>query len=234
MKFLARFINKILGLIGVRLVRIEDLSTFPVGFDPGSDFSLVLIGAHNGQKTQKLVSQALHYGKVCLIEPTPYLFDALRKLYQHNERVTLLNVAVSPDPEEVVEFFYAKKSANTVRGYGDQLGSLSGQHATNHDPNFAPHISKIQVTAMTMTGLLSHLNAHSIDVLFIDTEGYDAKILLSFPFNRLLPKKILFEHKHADGTFRVGKNFASVLTLLESFGYHISIVDVENALAQLQ
>jgi hypothetical protein len=87
---------------------------------------LVLIGTHNGQKTQKLVSQALHYGKICLIEPTPYLFDALRKLYQQNEHMVLLNFEVNSDPDEVVKFFMQKNQL-ILAIQEKPLNSLSGE-----------------------------------------------------------------------------------------------------------
>ena len=98
--------------------------------------------------------------------------------------------------------------------YGDQLGSLDPHHAKNHDIRFEQFVKKIKVPAVTTKKLLSELNCNSIDYLFLDTEGFDAKILLTFPFNLVKPNIICFEHKHSDGTHTIGDNFLSSIKLL--------------------
>ena len=54
----------------------------------------------------------------------------------------------------------------------------------------------------------------------------------NFPFDNLKPDKIIFEHKHSDGTYQIGKEFAAVITLLESLNYSIRILDNENVYAE--
>ncbi len=70
--------------------------------------------------------------------------------------------------------------------------------------------------------------------MITDTEGHDAIVLSKFPFLKFKPRQILFEHKHSDGVFNIGKNFAHLLVLLEAFGYKTKIVDGENCLATLR
>ena len=46
-----------------------------------------------------------------------------------------------------------------------------------------------------------------------------------------MPDRIIFEYKHADGTFNIGRKFGMVLCLLDMLGYNIRIVDDENCVA---
>lgn len=41
----------------------------------------------------------------------------------------------------------------------------------------------------------------------------------------------MFEFKHADGTFNIGRNLGHLLIMLDDLGYNMTIVDVENCLA---
>lgn len=234
MKILARFVNRILSIFGVRLIWLNKASNtnLPFQFQQDSNYSLVLVGGHNGSKTTELVGNALQYGKVCLVEPIPYLFDELTTLYNDTPQVRLLNVAITLNEVEFVDFYAPTREANKVQDYGDQLGSLSSGHAIDHDSNFEPHIKKIRVRAFTISRLLTELGCTDIDLLFLDTEGFDAQILKCFPFDVLKPNKIIFEHMHSDGTHQIGKNFASVVTLLDSLGYAIRILNNENVYAR--
>jgi hypothetical protein len=65
----------------------------------------------------------------------------------------------------------------------------------------------------------------------MDTEGMDAELLPTFPFSKILPNRIIFEFKHADGFFRVGPKLASLLNVLDLWGYRVSPMDAENMAA---
>ena len=68
----------------------------------------------------------------------------------------------------------------------------------------------------------------------LDTEGFDTQLIKNFPFENLRPNKIIFEHKHSDGTNRIGNKFANVITLLDSLNYSIRIMDSENVFAKIK
>ncbi len=202
-----------------------------IEFAGGCDYSLIIVGAHNGRKTRDLVDRALEVGRVCLVEPTPYLFDELKTTYGRNEAVELLEVAVTAEDSGQVDIFAMRESANDVHGYGDQLGSLFPNHARRHDARFADHVHRITVKARTFSQIFDMIKARSVDVLFTDTEGLDAELLSTFPFTEITPHKIIFEYKHSDGTHRLGRNFISVMFHLYRQGYRTRLLDSENALA---
>tara|TARA_B110000003_G_C16643418_1_gene531053 strand:- start:471 stop:1193 length:723 start_codon:yes stop_codon:yes gene_type:complete len=203
-------------------------------FSKTKDFSLVMIGAHNGKKTKYFVRNASKYGKVCLIEPVPYLFQQLEKLHRPSKNMTLLNKCISPVDVEFAEFYALSPKANKIQPYGDQLGSLSAEHAKNHDIRFESAIHKIKVETFTLAQLLEQISCSDINLLFLDTEGFDTEILPTFPFEKLKPKAILFEHKHSDGTHNIGEKFANIIVQLNKHGYRVQCIDRENCLATLK
>ena len=195
------------------------------------DYALLMIGAHNGLKTKYFVKEAAEYGKVCLVEPVPHLFQTLIKTHSKLKNVFLVNKCVTNATADMVDFFAPTQNANRLQHYGDQLGSLNKEHATNHDKRMIGYIEKIRVPSISAESLLNAMKCVDINLLYLDTEGHDVEIIKNFPFNKIQPKAILFEHKHADGTHNLGPKFASTIKLLNSLGYRLQCVDRENCLA---
>jgi FkbM family methyltransferase len=191
---------------------------------------LLMVGAHTGEKRRENILQAATKGVVILIEPVPFLFKRLSQTYAAFPNITILNYCVSPRPGKI-SFFAPTEEAIKVCPWGDQLGSMSADHAVRHNPALAPYIEEIQVEALTFPQLLDKFNIISLDVLFTDVEGYDTTLLPHFPFNLVLPKRIVFEYKHSDGTFNIGRNLGKLLIMLDELGYDMRIMDDENCLA---
>jgi FkbM family methyltransferase len=193
-------------------------------------FSLVVVGAHDGSKSAAIIDPAIARGRILLIEPVPFLFARLEAKYGGRPNVSLRKFAISlSDGEET--FVAPLQTANTIEGYGDQLGSLIPDHAAKHDVRFTEHTEKIRVQVLRFETLIRSEDISSIDCLLTDTEGMDADLLLSFPFSRVLPQQIIFECKHADGTSRIGKKLGGLLIALDCLGYDTHILDFENMIA---
>jgi FkbM family methyltransferase len=192
--------------------------------------ALLMVGAHNGQKQRETILQAAAHGMVILIEPVPHLFASLQQSYAGNPNIICLNSCVASQAG-TVSFFAPTEEAIKAYPWGDQLGSMSSDHAVRHENALAAHIVEMQVNAVTFSGLVEQFGISTLDVLFTDTEGHDARLLPHFPFDRLRPNQIMFEFKHADGTFNIGRNLGRLLIMLDDLGYNMTIVDVENCLA---
>jgi FkbM family methyltransferase len=194
-------------------------------------FSLVIIGAHDGSKTRNIIDQAANFGLVLLVEPVPHLFERLKVNYAGRDNILLLNVAISDRDSESTPFYAPTIDSNHIAEFGDQLGSLNSLHAISHHTAFANTIRKILVKTLSFGTLIEQFRMSSIDTLYTDTEGFDAAILLKFPFFLLRPRQILFEYKHSDGVFQIGRNLGILLILLDSLSYKTKVLDIENCLA---
>jgi FkbM family methyltransferase len=111
-------------------------------------FSLILVGAHDGSKSEQIIQSACTHGHVLLIEPVAWLFARLQNRFKHLENVRFCNCAVSTHDGEA-DFYAPLESANEIASWGDQLGSFNPTHAQEHDPRFIGKVSVNRVQAMT-------------------------------------------------------------------------------------
>ncbi len=192
---------------------------------------LLIVGAHNGAKQAGLIQKCAANGKVILMEPVPYLFEALSARYANQENITCLNKAIDFNTGHK-SFFMVTSDGNKIAPWGDQLGSFNPQHALLHDQKFQSELREINVPTISFEDLIAEYQITNLRLLLTDTEGFDAQLLQSFPFEKLMPDEILFEYKHSDGVFRIGKNFANLLAKLDQFDYHMKIIDMENCHAK--
>ena len=93
-----------------------------------------------------------------MIEPTPYLFNILKKEYDSFKNVYLINECITPTEKNSVDFFITSEKANSINEYGDQLGSLNSQHAKNHNKNLEKFTKKISIPSLTVNKLLGKIN----------------------------------------------------------------------------
>jgi len=193
-------------------------------------YSLVMIGAHDGSKTEQMVKNAVQTGPVVLVEAVPWIYQKLVNRHSSNPLVTCLNEAVS-NQDGVIDFFMLTEEAININGAADQMGSLIETHATDHSAQLKPFQTKIQCPSRTFSTLFTDLQISSLDVLMTDMEGADVSTLIHFPFHLIRPRQIIFEAKHSDGTMRLGKNLATLLLLLEASQYRACFVGSENFVA---
>jgi len=142
-----------------------------------------------------------------LVEPVPYLFERLKQNYNGNSRVQFANVAIAEEAT-TSSFYYLDASANLhipgLPRWFDQLGSFDRNHITKHlGAVVEPFVRALDIPAVSLAALLERQNVSKIDVLHIDTEGYDWKILRQLDLRMFRPKVILFEHKHLQETERL-------------------------------
>ncbi len=163
----------------------------------------------------------------------PWLFGRLSETYAGIPNIVCLNRCVAPEAGRV-NFYAPTQEAIKIFPWGDQLGSMNADHATRCEQALAAHVVKMQLDAVTFVELMQQFDITSVSVLLVDTEGYDAKLLLRFPFDKIPPNQVIFEYKHADGTFNIGFNFGHLLIKLADFGYDMQIVDMENCVANLR
>jgi FkbM family methyltransferase len=191
---------------------------------------LLMVGAHNGSKQKNAILGAASRGTVILIEPVPYLYDQLVQTFGSINNIHIEQICVAEKAGKVA-FFAPSPGSNAVAPWGDQLGSMNRDHASLHHPAFAAYVSEIAVDCVTFKDLVMKYKIESIGTLFTDTEGFDSIILPTFPFSRVVPDNIVFEYKHSDGVFNIGRKFGTLICLLDKLGYNIRVVDMENCVA---
>jgi FkbM family methyltransferase len=176
-------------------------------------FSIVQIGAFVGDTPndplamffrEQLVEERGDGIKVVLVEPVKEYFDRLCDNYKHLYDMRFENVAIA-EREEIRDFY--RLSADPVaHGYPDwlsQLSSLRSDRMTKLWDSYEKHedLKKFylshrtteKVRCITLQGLLEKHSIHALDLLQVDTEGYDYEILKTIDFGKTRPRFVNYE-----------------------------------------
>jgi len=162
----------------------------------------VQVGSNDGVTSdpiRPLIEQHVDW-RGLLIEPVPYLFDRLKSNCSDSNRFCLENAAVAMERGTLPFYYVAEEAARALpdlpRWY-DQIGSFDRQHIVDRlNGRLEPFIVKQHVVCLPLADILAKHNVKQIDLLHIDTEGYDYRVLAQVDFDAYRPAAILFEYKH--------------------------------------
>jgi FkbM family methyltransferase len=131
------------------------------------------------------------------IEPIDFLFQRLRKNYGNAEKFVFENVAIGTEKGSK-KFYYVSEKAKReldLPYWHDQLGSFDKTHITRMlGDEMSPYIVEEEVECLPLQDVLDRNEVAAIDLLHIDTEGFDYKVLSQLDLERYKPSIILFEH----------------------------------------
>lgn len=165
-----------------------------------NDIFFIQIGSNDGITGDPLHDLIIqHNFKGILIEPVNYLYKKLLKTYSGQSNLIFKNVAIA-EKRGYKSFYRIKKNneANMFYWY-DQLGSFKKSVVLKHKEmitNFNSYFIKEKVKCITLNNLIKENKVQKIDLIHIDTEGYDYELIKLIPFKRVKPKMILYENKH--------------------------------------
>ena len=200
------------------------------------NFGLVVIGAHSGVWLTSLFEEYQNQN-VLLVEPVPYNISLLKENTAKYNNINIETSAVS-EKNEIKKFYYVKPDAVKKLGkhWASGIGSFNKQHILNHkNKRFLvsdSDIEEVNIQYLSFSNLIKKYSISSIDLLQIDVEGVEFEILNSIDFEKIEIKKIIFEFKHFDGTFKEGPKLKSIKEKLVKFNYQLKEIDKENILAE--
>ena len=200
------------------------------------NFGLVVIGAHSGVWLTLLFEEYQNQN-ILLVEPVPYNITLLKENTTKYKNISIETSAVS-EKNQIKKFYYVKPDAVKKLGkhWASGIGSFDKQHILNHkNKRFAvsdPDIKEVDIQYLTFSDLIEKYSISSINLLQIDVEGVEFEILNSIDFEKIEIKKIIFEFKHFDGTFKEGPKLKLIKEKLIKFNYQLKEIDKENILAE--
>jgi hypothetical protein len=100
--------------------------------------------------------------------------------------------------------------------FSEQMGSFSREHIVNHSSSLDKFIVSIKVRCEPLSRILMRHAVDHLDLVHIDTEGYDFQVLQQIDFTKYHSAVILYEYFHLD---RVDRNRSRAL--LRAWGYRI-------------
>ena len=196
-------------------------------------FFFIEIGANDGVTNDPLYQFATeHHDRVAGIVVEP-LNDAFAKLccnYRRFPKVTPLNVAVHASAKELPLFRVDPARSAQWPGW-DRRSSFDRSHFKRMKIQVPDDcIVTETVPCVSVNELFDQHGNGGVDLLQIDTEGYDAEILRSLDFGRHRPPIIRFEHNLGTPSGMSEEAFADVVRLLNRNGYQV-IMELRDATA---
>jgi methyltransferase, FkbM family len=156
--------------------------------------TFVNIGANDGLSGDHLREFIMRFRwKGILVEPVPYVFHRLISAYRGQHDVFFAQVAIS-DSDGTAQFWHLRKNNELRPGY-DQIGSFSKDYVLAHQslfPGLEKYLTYTNVKTIRLQQLLDCYRLEP-DVILIDAEGYDSKVVKQINFTRP-PRLIIFEH----------------------------------------
>lgn len=201
-----------LSLYGYRLVKAEAMRSLNVAslvdsLCPNNEAIYFLqIGANDGVSEDPLAffRQRKEWSGFCL-EPNPAIFPKLQNNLREagNGNVQAIQVALG-DTDGILPFFVvnaAKAKDLHLPWYMDKCSSLSLERLKAEISKCGSVIGKkiddlietIPVQVIPFETLCGRYNISRVDLLLLDVEGLDGKLLEQFPLERFLPRIVIVE-----------------------------------------
>lgn len=184
-----------------------------------TDIFFIQVGSNDGQSGDPLSELIKQNGwKGILVEPVPYIFDKLKQNYNDYANSLFFENCAIAEKVGVFKFFRLRKSdLDNLPAWYDQLGSFKRDIVLKHRElieKFDELFIEDLVTATTFKELISKYNIKSLDVIHIDTEGYDYEIIKTIPFELFDINLVMFEHRHLSS-----KDFKNGVKILTKRGF---------------
>lgn len=169
--------------------------------------------------------------KGVLVEPQKDVFSRLQLQYKDNPNIMLINAAISKSSssQKLYKFNFSEESWVTSlssffkdrlikhleHGWLKARASEWGYTLSDIDEQ---NIGFEMVECMPFSAVLERIDSKQVDLLIIDTEGYDFEILKMIDFKTFKPAVIVFEHRHL-----IKKDFKAALKLLRKEKYRLFV-----------
>jgi FkbM family methyltransferase len=165
--------------------------------------TFVQIGSNDGDKHDPLRRTLLrrHWTGV-MVEPVPYVFARLQRNYGSVPGIALENAAITATANVSSLPFHYVAEAHQGEGlpdWYDELGSFRKEVVMSHAdrvPGLAQRLVTTEVPCITLEALCRRHGLGTVDLVHMDTEGYDGELIAAMDLSRLRPILLIYEHKH--------------------------------------
>lgn len=194
------------------------------------NFYFMQIGASDGVQNDPLYGLIKQFDWAgIMLEPQKKSFYSLKLNYYNREsKIKLLNFALS-DKNETRKLYKCKYRGKEI----EQLSSLVLRDSDRENIYFDENYFE-QVNCVTFEFLIEKYKIKKIDLLLVDTEGYDFNIIQMFPFEKFQPKIIQFEnwpHENDDKNNIIKDTgplgLEKCIKILEKYNYLINYIGTD-------
>ena len=156
-----------------------------------------------------------------VLEPLPDIFELLVENYRSCPDIKPVNIAIHATQSEMTLHRVKSKHSGKMHKFAKGIASFDEDHwkKTGLVPN-SNVMEKVKVCCTSFSDFINSNNVDKLDLLLIDTEGYDYEILMSIDYLAIKPKIIRFEHGVRNGLMPP-EQFIEICNHLNLYGYQI-------------
>jgi len=156
-----------------------------------------------------------------VLEPQPDVFENLVENYKLCTGIKPVNLAIHATQSEMTLHRVKPEYASEMHAFTKGIASFDADHWKKTglvpDPDV---MEEVKVPCVSFSDFVESNNINKLDLLLLDTEGYDYEILMSIDFSVSKPKMIRFEHGVRNKLMSF-EQFENVCKHLNSYGYQI-------------
>lgn len=225
-----KYIQSLLHKYGLRISKIGPYTIFDFEsflyrhLAVHNTLTFLQIGANDGVMNDPIYNFNLANKDVVsgyVLEPLPDIFEKLVENYKCCPGVKPFNLAIHSTQSEMVLHRVKPERAKEVPAFARGIASFDANHWEKSTlvPS-ADFIEQIKVKCVSFSDFIKSNAIDKLDLLLIDTEGYDFEILMSIDFTNIKPRIIHFEHGVRNQVMSAEK-FMQVCNHLNFYGYQI-------------
>ena len=197
----------------------------------GTDFTVIQIGANDGithDPVHKFIKRDKWNG--VLLEPQKYVFEKfLSKIYRKHSNISVVNAAMGYEDGTASIYKIGFSTARWATGLttfdkatlekafdSGHVARKCGKEGSKIPEDDSTHIVEESVTILSARSLINEYQVQKIDLLMIDTEGFDYEVIKMFDIANNKPGLIIFEKSHLSE-----EDYQECEKLLSDNGYDI-------------
>ena len=163
------------------------------------DFCFIQIGAYDGLENDPVSAWVRQYQwRGVLLEPQERFYNKLCHNYRDQPQLNIVNKALAGG-EESQTLYRIDCARDGLPAWAPQLASFNKDVLLSHAdaiPDIRDLIVEESVACTTFSALIREFDLQRVNLLLIDTEGFDFEIIKMIPWDTITPDIIYFEHLH--------------------------------------
>jgi len=200
-------VRSVFARLDMTIERFEFPSDRPINLLPmlvdfmmrkANDPFVLQVGANDGHSDDPIASIVRGRRlRALMVEPLPAMFDLLTDYYRDQPNVVCENCAIGH--QDGVATLHHVRDDPSLPEYVRRLASFRREVILKQRravPNIGAYIEPIQVPTLSLQTLLAKHRVDHVDLLQVDTEGFDYEILKMLWATPLRPPIINFESAH--------------------------------------
>lgn len=164
------------------------MNIIQIGTNKSYDYLTTIIKSYEAAKIQKII----------LVEPFSYHNDSIMNCYkEYTNQLFVENIIIVPEKHHNKQEKIWYHELDSVHQNAYELASLNPQHASRIRNHYKTEDMKFNlIDCYNINELFRKYDLSHIDILAVDTEGFDDKIIYSIDFEKYNISTIFYEYLH--------------------------------------